>query len=470
MDKKAFHVLIFAAGFIAALISPRAFAATLSFFPQSGTYFSGRSFTVAVQVASPNQAMNAVQGEISFPTKKLQVLSVSNVDSVLNLWVQSPTFSNQDGTIDFSGVVVNPGYQGTATNVITITFVAKNTGVAPLTFVSASVLANDGKGTNILDGMPEANFTIMPLANAASGGNIIPSGAAITTVPFIADGQWYNINKITFDWSVPSSADGVDYEISNNPAYQQSDVNRGMVSQTTYDLSSFIDGKWYFYLSFESGNSWSPAIRKTVMIDRAPPDPFTITRVDADPANPEPIFTWAANDPVSGISRYEVKIGNGNWFDPSSIETVSSTYVLPPQSPTATRTLVVRAFDGAGNYRDATVTFSVLSPSPNSASGIVCPSKWLWLSCGVWGFFVQWGWLVSIIAIISLMIAYLFIYKLLRWKSVMQDDLQRFKNELETDIAKFGTGDGMEAPPLEKQATHVVEDVNKEIQHLDENP
>jgi len=86
-------------------------AATLSFSPQSGTYFAGRSFSVSVLVSSPDQAMNAAQGEISFPTDQLEVLSISQANSVMNLWVQNPTFSNQDGTIDFGGVAIgDPAY------------------------------------------------------------------------------------------------------------------------------------------------------------------------------------------------------------------------------------------------------------------------------------------------------------------------------------------------------------------------
>ncbi|HEY5221129.1 MAG TPA: cohesin domain-containing protein [Candidatus Paceibacterota bacterium] len=200
-----------------------AHAATLSFSPQSGTYFAGRSFSVSVLVSSPNQAMNAVQGEVSFPTNQLEVLSISQTNSVISLWVQNPTFSNQDGTIDFGGVSPNPGFQGNNGNIITIRFEAKDTGAAALKFVSGSVLANDGKGTNILTSMGNANFTIAPLAAApvstvSTPGNANgPASIIINSTPAISNGTWYNINGVIFNWSTPANAEGVDYTISNNP-------------------------------------------------------------------------------------------------------------------------------------------------------------------------------------------------------------------------------------------------------------
>ena len=468
MDKKTLSIVIVACALAVGLMGRPAEAATLSLAPSGGTFFAERSFTVAVQVASPDQALNAVQGVLSFPAKQLQVLSVSTAGSIMNFWVQDPIFSNQDGTVNFAGIVVNPGYEGPSATVFTITFAAAAPGPAAVSFTSGSVLANDGKGTAILSGTTGATFTILPLAAGGAGGSS-PPAVDITTIPAIASDQWYNINKVTLDWSIPAGADGVDYEISDNPTYQLAHVNRGMVSSVTYDLSNFVDGKWYFFLSFASGDAWSTPAVKKIMIDRAPPDPFTITRVDADPRNPRPVFTWAANDPVSGISRYEAKIGNGDWFDPSILETVTSTYVLPPQSPTSDRTLTVRAFDGAGNYRDASVAFDVLSLLPQEAS-IACPSPSPWLSCGLWVFFSQWEWFVGILAIALLVFAYALIYNLLRWRKIMQRELQEFRGELESNLAKIREGDGMGGASSEKTIEHIVQDVNKEIERFDQNP
>ena len=430
--------------------------------------------------------MNAVQGEVSFPTNDLEVLSISQSNSIISLWVQNPTFSNQDGTIDFGGVSPNPGFQGNNGNVVTIQFEAKNSGSAPLSFVSGSVLANDGSGTNILTGTQGASFTIAPLVvvpestnttqntNASAKTPPLPS-IAITSNPLITEGEWYNINQITFDWSVPADADGVDYTISNNANLQLPDVNQGMVSQTSYDLSNFADGAWYFFVSFESGSAWSPPAMEKFMLDRTPPEPFVISRVDTNQADIQPIFAWSANDDTSGIDHYEVKIGNGDWFNASTIQNGSSSYVLPPQSPTGARTLTVRAFDRAGNYTDASLSFSVLGV--NAACG---DSSFM---CGFSAFFSRWGWAIAGLLIILLLLAYGFIYHLLRWKKSSSKELKKFEDELRHDLkavqeeaekVRNSAADlrpshlEQEKRQLEKEIKHISEDVKEEIKELGE--
>lgn len=476
MEKKKtiarFRIILGALAALAGLLGARnAYAATLFFSPQSGTYFAGRSFTVAVKVSSPDQAMNAAQGEISFSTKNLKVLSVSKTNSIMNLWVQDPTFSNQDGVIDFGGVAVNPGFKGTNGTIFTITFEAKNPGSAPLAFISGSVLANDGKGTNILSSMQSTDFDVIPLAAAAA--NASTPTVLIASDPPLVDGNWYNLDRVTFDWSVPSNAEGVDYSISTNANLQLPNVNLGLVSQATYGLSNFSDGTWYFFVSFKSGSSWSSPAVETIMLDRSPPRPFIITRKDTDETDVQPVFQWVAIDPASGLDHYEARIGSGDWFNPASLESATSSYVLPPQLPTDVRTLTVRAFDKAGNFTDSSVDFRVLPPV------VLCKGNGF--SCRLSAFVAQWGWLVVLIFIVLVLITYGFIYRLLRWRKQSWKELQRFKEELQRDLKRVeeraGKAGGSEIDlrqshlleekrSLERQIRHIAEEVKEELKRL----
>lgn len=135
-------------------------AATLSISPASATHTVGETFTLSVRVSSANQAMNAASGVVNFPTDLLQVMSLSKSSSIMNLWVQEPTFSNSAGTVNFEGVVLNPGFAGSGGNVLGITFRAKRVGDADLTISSGTVLANDGNGTEILTGTSGSSITI----------------------------------------------------------------------------------------------------------------------------------------------------------------------------------------------------------------------------------------------------------------------------------------------------------------------
>jgi Cohesin domain len=140
------------------------FAASLFFASSAQTVAVGQTFVVTVEVSSADQAMNAASGDISFPSGKLRVLSVSNSNSVMSLWVQNPTFSNavSGGDINFAGVVLNPGFTGVDGNVVTVRFQAIGTGDAALSFLSGSVLANDGNGTEILSSLGTASYAITP--------------------------------------------------------------------------------------------------------------------------------------------------------------------------------------------------------------------------------------------------------------------------------------------------------------------
>lgn len=164
------------------------FAAALSFSPSENTVAAGSVFKVDVEVSSPDQAMNAVSGDISFPSDELRVLSISKLDSIVSLWIQNPSFSNgTPGDVNFEGVVLNPGFMGSAAPVLRITFqVVGNPGdSAQLVFSSGSVLANDGNGTDILDSEGNAQFTIVPAApvtvSSATPPAAVPAVQASTT-------------------------------------------------------------------------------------------------------------------------------------------------------------------------------------------------------------------------------------------------------------------------------------------------
>lgn len=127
-----------------------AHAATLSF--QSGTsYAVGDTFTAFVAVGTtPSVPINAVSANVSYPADALEFLSFSKAGSIITLWSQEPTFSY--GAAHLEGVIFNPGYNGPSGRVLGLTFRVKKTGTATLSLSNASVLANDGNGTDVLTG------------------------------------------------------------------------------------------------------------------------------------------------------------------------------------------------------------------------------------------------------------------------------------------------------------------------------
>lgn len=139
-------------------------AASIYILPAEQSVSVGQTFTLTAYVSSPDQAMNAASGDISFTSDKLQVLSISKENSVMNLWIRDPSFTNSisGGNVYFEGVVLNPGFVGTAGNLIAVTFQAVEAGNASISFSSGAVLANDGNGTNILNSTQGDTVTIGP--------------------------------------------------------------------------------------------------------------------------------------------------------------------------------------------------------------------------------------------------------------------------------------------------------------------
>lgn len=152
---------LFAFAFL--IITPRfAHAAGLYFAPSSGDYAQNENFTVSVFV-DVEKSINAVSGMVTFPTEYLEVIAVSTANSVVNLWVQNPSFSNagNTGNVHFEGIILNPGYIGSRGRIVDIVFGVKKAGSASLTFGESSILANDGEGSNILSSVGSSTFAFV---------------------------------------------------------------------------------------------------------------------------------------------------------------------------------------------------------------------------------------------------------------------------------------------------------------------
>lgn len=120
----------------------------------------GESFTLSVYVNSGEQAINAVSGSISFPVDKLIVEDILSDKTIFNFWSVDPGYSNIDGSINFEGIVFNPGFIGQRGDVVKINFKATEEGFGSIDLVEGMVLANDGEGTDVLDKFSSIDFTI----------------------------------------------------------------------------------------------------------------------------------------------------------------------------------------------------------------------------------------------------------------------------------------------------------------------
>jgi hypothetical protein len=339
-------------------------AATLYFSPSSGSYTVGSTLSTSVYVSSADQAMNAASGVISFPQDKLEVTSLSKSGSIFTLWVQEPSFLNSVGTINFEGIVLNPGFSGATGKILTANFKVKVAGVATLNFSSGSVLANDGKGTNILTSLGNVQFSLggagptVPEATTPSAVSGAPSAPQIFSLTHPDPNKWYAKKDAKFTWSISSDVTGVRLLVGIIPAAIPTVTYVPAINEK--EVTNLGDGIWYFHVQLRNASGWGEVSHFRFQIDTEPPASFEIKFIDGkETTNPRPTVIFDTTDSISGIEYYKVKIGEEDFFALSSEIVQGNPYTFPLQAP-GKRTILVQAFDKAGNYTTAVEEFVIL--------------------------------------------------------------------------------------------------------------
>jgi hypothetical protein len=337
-------------------------AASLYFSPASGSPKVGSDFTVSVYISSTGQAMNAASGTVTFPSDKLTVTSISKSGSIFSLWVQEPSFSNSASTVDFEGIVLNPGYTGSGAKILSINFKAKAAGNAALSFSEGMILANDGEGTNIIKGMGQALFvigtaptTVIPEAVTPSIAVGAPAAPAISSSTHPDPNKWYAQSVAQFTWPVPKDATAVRLLASQSATSIPTVSYKPPIGSKTTD--SLSDGIWYFSAQVRNTAGWGGISHFRFQIDTEKPERLDIAEIERkDPTDPNVKFLFTAEDKTSGIDHYEIRIDGGDatlWQDDGS-----HVYGVPVL-PASKHTLLVKAVDRAGNFLVNSANFNI---------------------------------------------------------------------------------------------------------------
>ncbi len=338
-------------------------AAELNFSPASGTFEVGKDFSVKVLVNPGVDSVNAADGAITYDKDLLSISSISKDGSAFSLWTADPAFSNAAGTANFSGGT--PTAFSKSGTVVTIKFRAKKEGSAKVGFSAGSVLAADGKGTNVYTKGGEGTYTIGPAAakpaptpapvaeeptSQAFGGSP-PIQPTITSPTHPKAENWYGTSTVTMTWKIPPDVTGIRTLFSNTEGLKPTVVLKPEdVSQTELNVA---DGTWYFYIQFKNEAGWGEVGVRTVLIDTVQPLAFEIGLLDQGDNATNPRFSMKTTDDLSGMDRYEIFIAGaqvGTVKDADLLE--GGTYNIPPQAGGPAKVLI-KAYDKAGNIRES---------------------------------------------------------------------------------------------------------------------
>ena len=371
---KLFFSIILASLFSVSFAMPAfAVGASLYLSPSTGRYEVGNTFSILIKVNSGGVAINAVDTTLIFDPNRLEVKSISKSDSIFTLWIQDPIFSNSEGTVQFAGGKHSPGFTGAAGTIILVTFKAKTAGDANLTFAAGSVLADDGKGTNILTHMAGGSYKLFAREITPSPTKpekeeeyvppVTPGRVPVAPVTSSSthpkENQWYSNDNPEFSWQLPADVTGVSLLLHQNPAADPGPRSDGLMASKKFE--NIEDGVWYFHIKFSNQYGWGPVTHRKVLIDTQPPEPFKIIFDDkGDPTNPTPTFIFETEDALSGVEYYEVSIDKAAPAAAAAAADIKDNPYQPKPLPPGTHQIEVRAFDKAGNFVSASTQFEIL--------------------------------------------------------------------------------------------------------------
>lgn len=152
-DRKPFlRILscIFVFFFVLFGVFSEAMAAQLNLVSQVQGVGVDQEFRADLLLDTEGESINAVEGKISFPAELLELKTVEDGNSIVNLWIQRPEVRAVSCSalceFVFSGITPG-GFNGKSGLIFSAIFEAKKEGVAKLEVKDARILRNDGAGS-----------------------------------------------------------------------------------------------------------------------------------------------------------------------------------------------------------------------------------------------------------------------------------------------------------------------------------
>lgn len=123
----------------------------------------GEEVLVTISLDTQNEQINAIEGEVLFPSELLSISQVYTGSSIVTFWLDNPTNSITNSSVKFSGIIPG-GYSGDNGFIFRLVFKANKVSTPEIKLESARVLKNDGKGTET-----QLNFNPLQLTINQSG-------------------------------------------------------------------------------------------------------------------------------------------------------------------------------------------------------------------------------------------------------------------------------------------------------------
>ena len=373
--------------------------------PAGGTFAVGSTFNVTVAINTGGKAINAFKVKLLFPPDKLQVVSSGTGQSIAGLWIIRPSFSNIDGTVELQGAIPSPGINTDYGVITTLTFRAKSLGQAIIRVdQSSAAYLNDGKGSDanaiLRNGI--YNLVLPP-----------PAGPLVVSPSHPDQDKWYNVNDVILEWNIDPGIEGFSYVLNDNPVDVPDNISEGLNTSAVY--KSLSDGVHYFHIKAMRGGAWGGVTHYGIKIQISGPAKFKIDILPSKRTSSKNITVlFNTTDTLSGLDHYEMKvipldspttkakinakaiiaISQEKTEQISLVQTplffeVTSPYLLEFDGY-GTWDIIVRAYNKAGNYTEASERLRIVKPflefidsTGVSVGGLAVPWFVFWPIAGI---------------------------------------------------------------------------------------
>lgn len=168
---------------------------------------------VNILIDTEKQEVNTVSATLTFSSKNIVVRDVSDANSLINIWIEKPSFSEKDSKIHFSGIVPG-GYNGSRGQLIKIFLEVGRNGEINFSPTESTVLLNDGIGTEAKINQRPLILKSSDLITTATSTNKTASIPPESFTPIITSDPSVYSGKNILIFSTTNKGSGIDhYEV-----------------------------------------------------------------------------------------------------------------------------------------------------------------------------------------------------------------------------------------------------------------
>ncbi|OGZ72435.1 MAG: hypothetical protein A2908_03300 [Candidatus Staskawiczbacteria bacterium RIFCSPLOWO2_01_FULL_38_12b] len=221
-----------------------------------------------------------------------------------------------------------------------------------------------------------------------------PQGPIVSSETHSDQSKWYANKNVILRWASTSAIENYSYVLDKDPAGSPDNIAEG--NNATVIYKNLDDGTQYFHIKSFRDGTWGGVTSFGINIDTQPPAEFLPEFAPSSrTSSKNQIIKFQTSDAFSGTLYYEIKVIP---LSPkSSIVKSNNNFFIEATSPYQTALdigkydIIVRAYDGAGNYREVTSRLNVVTPIFEIVSdqgikvvgSFIIPWLWFWIASAI---------------------------------------------------------------------------------------